>query len=166
MNIGSAAKASGLSAKMIRYYEAVGLVPKPARRESNYRDYDERDVNRLIFVRRARDLGFDMELVRELLSLWSDHRRPKAEVRAIATMQVSRLQMQAARLEEMMTTLRRLITSCKRQTRPECPIIIELSSKAQGHRHSPKTKNRLKGFATAAAKRRAERVVAHRSNKS
>jgi Cu(I)-responsive transcriptional regulator len=141
MNIGNAARASGLSAKMIRYYEATGLVPKPTRRESNYRDYDESDVNRLVFVRRARELGFDMELVRKLLSLWSDQRRPKAEVRAIAAMQVARLQTQATHLEEMITTLRRLIATCKRQTRPDCPIMIELSSKAQTGRKSRKRRH-------------------------
>jgi Cu(I)-responsive transcriptional regulator len=128
MNIGNASKASGLSTKMIRYYEGVGLLPKAARRQSNYRDYGDSDIHRLIFVRRARELGFDVELIRNLLSLWSDRRKPCLEVRAIAVEQVARLQAQATHLQEMISTLDRLIASCRRGTRPECPIIMELSS--------------------------------------
>jgi Cu(I)-responsive transcriptional regulator len=127
MNIGKASKASGLSAKMIRYYESVGLLPEAARRESNYRDYDASDIHRLIFVRRARELGFDVELIRSLLGLWSDRSRSNAEVRAIAMKHVGKLEAQASQLQEMIGTLRGLVSSCKRGGRPDCPIMEELA---------------------------------------
>src|SRR3954470_14574821 len=94
MNIGQATKASGVSAKMIRYYEATGLLPPADRRASGYRDYSETDVHRLRFLRRARDLGFSIATIRELLSLWSDHRRSNADVRAVALSHVANLEAQ------------------------------------------------------------------------
>ena len=83
MNIGQASAASRVSAKMIRYYEATGLLPLPARSDSNYRDYGPDDVHRLIFVRRARELGFEMDSIRELLGLWADRNRSHPEVRKV-----------------------------------------------------------------------------------
>jgi Cu(I)-responsive transcriptional regulator len=127
MNIGKASKASGLSAKMIRYYESVGLLPEAARRASNYRDYDNVDVHRIVFIRRARELGFEVDLIRNLLSLWSDRDRSNAEVRAIAMQHVSELEAQRTRLDEMIATLRGLVGACKRGGRPDCPIMVELS---------------------------------------
>lgn len=131
MNIGSAARASGVSAKMIHYYEAKGLVPEPDRQSSGYRVYGEDDVHRLVFVRRARDLGFSVEEIKELLGLWSDRSRSNKEVREIALKHVADLEAQAARLQEMIGTLNGLIGSCRNATRPECPIMSELSGGAK-----------------------------------
>jgi Cu(I)-responsive transcriptional regulator len=130
MNIGKASKASGLSAKMIRYYESIDLLPQAARRDSNYRDYDEADVHRMVFIRRARELGFEVGLIRSLLGLWSDRDRSNAEVRAIAMQHVGEMEAQAARLQEMIGTLRGLVGACKRGGRPDCPIMSELSGGA------------------------------------
>jgi Cu(I)-responsive transcriptional regulator len=130
VNIGQAAKASGVSAKMIRYYEATGLLPPADRRASGYRDYSETDVHRLRFVRRARDLGFPIDTIRELLSLWSDRGRSTADVRAVALGHVANLEAQAARLQEMIGTLRHLVEACARGDRPHCPIIAELEGGA------------------------------------
>ncbi|HEY0439625.1 MAG TPA: Cu(I)-responsive transcriptional regulator [Xanthobacteraceae bacterium] len=127
MNIGQASKTSGVSAKMIRYYEAIGLLPEADRRESGYRDYCTADIHRLAFVRRARDLGFSMEQIRALLSLWSDTSRSDAEVRAVASAHVAELEAQAEKLQGMIGTLRHLIGSCRRGDRPHCPIITELA---------------------------------------
>ena len=126
MNIGQAAKASGVSAKMIRYYESIGLLPQADRRESGNRDYGEADVHRLKFVRRARDLGFPIEAIRDLLGLWGDQARSDAEVRKVALGHVANLQAQAAKLQEMIATLQHLVQACARGDRPHCPIIEEL----------------------------------------
>lgn len=134
MKIGDASKASGVSAKMIRYYEEIGLLPKPARRESGYRDYGPEDVHRLLFVRRARELGFDMANVRELLGLWTDRRRNRVEVRKVANRHIESMKAQASRLQEMIGALHGLVTACKRGDRPDCPIMLELG---RGRRHAP-----------------------------
>ena len=126
MNIGQASKTSGVSAKMIRYYESIGLLPEADRRESGYRDYGTPDIHRLAFVRRARDLGFSMDQIRALLSLWSDSGRSDAEIRAVASAHVEELETQAQRLQEMIGSLNHLIRACKRGDRPHCPIITEL----------------------------------------
>ena len=126
MNIGQASKASGVSAKMIRYYEQIGLLPEADRRESGYRDYGTPDIHRLTFVRRARDLGFSMDQIRELLGLWSDSGRSDAEIRAVASAHVKELEAQARKLQAMIGSLNHLIGACKRGDRPHCPIIVEL----------------------------------------
>jgi MerR family copper efflux transcriptional regulator len=126
MNIGQAAKASGISTKMIRYYESIGLLPAAGRRDSGYRDYGQEDVHRLAFVRRARDLGFSMEQIRSLLALWSDRERSNADVRAIARAHVKEMEEQARKLQQMIGTLNHLIGSCEKQSRAGCPIIEEL----------------------------------------
>ena len=131
MNIGQAASASGVSAKMIRYYEAIGLLPAPARRESGYRDYGEHDVHRLRFVRRARDLGFPIERIRSLLALWSDRSISNAEVRAIATAQIAELDARARQLDTMVATLRHLVESCRGRSRAPCPILAELGGRTR-----------------------------------
>jgi MerR family transcriptional regulator, copper efflux regulator len=123
MNIGNAAKASGVSAKMIRYYESTGLLPAADRRESGYRDYSPDDVNRLLFVRRARELGFSLERIQALLRLWSDRERSNADVRQVALDHVAELEAKAAELQEMIGTLRHLASACKKGDRPLCPII-------------------------------------------
>ncbi len=108
MKIGEAAAASGVSAKMIRYYESIGLVPPPSRRDSGYRDYGGNDVHRLAFVRRARDLGFSIEGIRELVRLWSDRGRSNAEVKALALGHVAALEKRAEELIEMAEALKHL----------------------------------------------------------
>jgi MerR family copper efflux transcriptional regulator len=131
VNIGQAASASGVSAKMIRYCEAIGVLPAAARRESGYRDYGEHDVHRLRFVRRARDLGFPIERIRSLPALWSDRSISNAEVRAIATAQTAELGMQAQQLDAMIATLRHLVESCRGRPRAPCPILEELGGRTR-----------------------------------
>lgn len=123
MNIGQASSASGVSAKMIRYYETIDLIPRSARRESGYRDYGPSDVHRLAFIRRARDLGFSIDQIRDLLRLWSDGHRSSAEVKAIALEHVAELKQRARHLNEMAEALRHLASACEGNSRPECPII-------------------------------------------
>ncbi len=133
MNIGHVAKASGLSAKMIRYYESTGLVPSADRRASGYRVYSESDLHRLMFVRRARELGFSVEFIRELLALWSDRDRSNTEVRAVALKHVADLEAQAEKLQGMIATLRDLIGTCRRGNRPDCPILSNLAGANSGN---------------------------------
>ncbi|GJD70361.1 Cu(I)-responsive transcriptional regulator [Methylobacterium gnaphalii] len=128
MNIGQAAEASGVSAKMIRHYEAIGLVPPAERRESGYREYDPEDVHRLGFVRRARDLGFSLERIRVLLGLWGDPGRSSAEVKALALAHVEELEGKARHLREMADVLRGLALACDGDERPDCPIIAGLEA--------------------------------------
>jgi Cu(I)-responsive transcriptional regulator len=123
MNIGQASEASGVSAKMIRYYESIGLVPAADRKQSGYRDYGSADVHRLRFIRRARDLNFSVEQIRDLLRLWSDRHRSSAEVKAIALQHVVELKERAKHLNEMANALKHLATACEGNSRPECPII-------------------------------------------
>ncbi len=126
MNIGEAAKLSGVSAKMIRYYEQTGLIPPAQRTDSGYRDYSERDVHLLSFVRRARDLGFSVEVIGELLELWTDDARRSADVRQLAQGHLSNLRRKIEELEAMSKTLETLIDSCSGDHRPDCPIIADL----------------------------------------
>jgi Cu(I)-responsive transcriptional regulator len=133
MNIGQAAAASGVSAKMIRYYESIGLIEAVARTEGNYRVYDGDDVHTLKFIRRARSLGFSIEETEHLLSLWRDKSRASAEVKAIATRHVAELERKITELEEMAATLRHLASSCHGDARPHCPILNELAGEARTH---------------------------------
>jgi MerR family transcriptional regulator, copper efflux regulator len=128
MNIGQASKASGVSQRMIRHYEAIGLIPPAARRESGYRDYDERDVHTLTFVARARDLGFPVEEIGRLLALWRDRGRASAEVKALALARVEELKRKERELAEMRRTLEHLARTCHGDGRPDCPIIESLAS--------------------------------------
>ena len=123
MQICAAARASGVSTKMIRHYEAIGLIPTADRRDSNYRDYSRHDVHRLGFIRRARDLGFAMDQIRDLLRLWSDRARSSAEVKAIALRHVAELEERARELNDMAEALKHLASACGGDERPECPII-------------------------------------------
>ena len=127
MQIGDASRLSGVSAKMIRHYESIGLVPAPARRDSNYRDYGHDDVHRLGFVRRARDLGFSIEEIRDLLRLWGDQDRASADVRALAETHIADLDSRIDRLKEMRMTLHKLVCACDGDDRPHCPIIETLA---------------------------------------
>ena len=130
MNIGEVAKATGVTAKMIRHYEAIGLVPKPARRESNYRDYGPEDIHRLGFIRRARALGFSMEKIRDLLRLWADQERSSADVKALTVHHIAELDAKIALLKEMRHTLNELASACDGNHRPGCPIIEGLAKTA------------------------------------
>lgn len=128
MNIGQASKASGVSAKMIRYYEQTGLIPKADRRDSGYRDYSDSDVHMLRFIRRSRDLGFSVAEIEELLSLWRDKSRQSADVKRIAQAHIAQLRERIASLQQMAGTLETLIDCCAGDDRPDCPIIADLDS--------------------------------------
>lgn len=123
MNIGQASKRTGVSQRMIRHYEAIGLIPKAARRESGYRDYDERDVHTLRFIRRARDLGFPIEEIRTLLALWQDRARASADVKSLALARAAELERKIRELEEMRSSLLDLARTCHGDERPDCPIL-------------------------------------------
>lgn len=128
MNIGQASKASGVSQRMIRHYELIGLIPKAARRDSGYRDYDERDVHTLNFIARSRDLGFPIEEIGKLLALWRDRTRASAEVKSLALARVEELKKKERELREMRRTLEELARSCHGDARPDCPIIETLAT--------------------------------------
>ncbi len=135
MNIGEAAKASGVSAKMIRYYEATGLIPAAGRTGSGYRSYGPKDVQMLRFIRRARDLGFAMERVSELLALWRDRSRASADVKRLALEQVGGLRTRIREMEEMVATLQSLADACAGDDHPDCPILADLGSDQSVVRH-------------------------------
>lgn len=130
MNIGEAARATGISAKMIRYYESIGLIDSATRTEAGYRVYGDKELHTLRFVRRARDLGFSVEKMHELLALWRDRDRASADVKRIALSHVEGLERKAAELQQMADTLRHLAQHCKGNNRPDCPIIQELEGEA------------------------------------
>lgn len=127
MNISAAARASGISPRMIRHYEKIGLVPAPARRASGYRDYGPGDLNRLRFIANARALGFPIDDIRELLGLWSNHHRSSADVKALALARADELGRKAEALQAMRNTLLELADRCHGDDRPECPIIERMS---------------------------------------
>jgi MerR family copper efflux transcriptional regulator len=128
VNIGHASNASGVSQRMIRHYEKIGLIPAPTRRDSGYRDYSDADVARLRFVAHARDIGFPIDEIRSLLGLWHDQSRSSADVKALATTRAVELGRKAMALEEMRATLLDLAERCHGDERPECPIIERLAS--------------------------------------
>ena len=123
MNIGEASKASGVSTKMIRYYESIGLISAPLRTESGYRVYSDNDVHALRFISRARDLGFSVDQMGDLLALWRDRSRASADVKAIALEHIRVLDEKAKALAAMSDTLRHLADNCHGDGRPDCPII-------------------------------------------
>ncbi len=127
MNIGQAAAAAGLSAKMVRYYESIGLVAPAIRTEAGYRVYGADDVHTLRFIKRARSLGFSMETTGELLQLWRDNGRASADVKAVALEHVAELERKIAELRGMADTLRHLAGHCHGDQRPGCPILKDLS---------------------------------------
>lgn len=129
MKIGEASTASGISERMIRHYEKIGLMPAAARRESGYRDYDEIDVHTLRFIGRARDLGFSIAEIRKLLALWQDRSRASADVKALASARVAELKRKERELHEMRRSLEHLAANCHGDDRPDCPILGRL----EGH---------------------------------
>ncbi|OYV36899.1 MAG: Cu(I)-responsive transcriptional regulator [Rhodospirillales bacterium 20-64-7] len=130
VTIRQASLASGVSPKMIRHYESIGLIPAPTRTENRYRHYSERELHELGFIRRARDLGFSIEDIRQLLGLWRDRGRSSAEVKAIALRHITELDEKAAALAAMSRTLKHLAATCHGDGRPDCPIIDALEGAA------------------------------------
>jgi MerR family transcriptional regulator, copper efflux regulator len=130
MKIGQASAATGVSQRMIRHYESIGLIGKAARRDSGYRDYDDRDVHTLRFIRRARDMGFPIEEIAKLLALWQDRGRASADVKALALARAAELKRKARELDDMRRTLEHLAANCHGDERPDCPILGGLEGKA------------------------------------
>lgn len=126
MNIGEAAKSSGVNAKLIRHYESIGIIPKASRSESGYRTYSEVDVNVLSFVRRARGLGFSMKEIKKLVGLWRNKSRASGDVKALAQSHIEGMEQKIAELEAMVKTLKHLARNCHGDHRPDCPIIAGL----------------------------------------
>ena len=130
MKIGEASKQSGVSQRMIRHYEALQLIPKAARRDSGYRDYDNKDVHTLRFIRRSRDLGFPIEEIGKLLALWQDRSRLSADVKALALTRAEELKRKEREIRAMRRSLEQLATACHGDGRPECPILEDLAHDA------------------------------------
>jgi MerR family copper efflux transcriptional regulator len=129
MNIGQASKASGVSAKLIRYYESIGLIPEAGRTASGYRVYTPQEVNILRFVKRARTLGFGIERIQHLVGLWRDKGRASAEVKRIALEHVEELEARIAEMRAMADTLHELAGACHGDERPDCPILRDLEGR-------------------------------------
>jgi MerR family transcriptional regulator, copper efflux regulator len=128
MNIGQAARRTGLSAKMIRYYESIDLLPAAGRTDSGYRQYGAEDLHRLAFIKRARDLGFSLAEVAKLLALWQDRERASADVKALAAGHIAELNHKIAELSGLRDTLQELMDHCQGNHRPDCPILRDLES--------------------------------------
>lgn len=128
MNIGQAADRSGLSAKMIRYYESIDLIAPAGRSANGYRHYGEADLHRLAFIKRSRDMGFSLEEVGRLLVLWQDRQRASADVKALAGSHIEALNQKIAELVGLRDTLQDLVDSCHGDGRPDCPILRDLES--------------------------------------
>ena len=126
MKIGKAATESGVSQRMIRHYEKIGLMPPAARRDSGYRDYDETDLHTLRFIGRARDAGFPIEEIRQLLALWNDRERSSSDVKSLALTRAAELKRKARQLDAMRRSLEHLAEQCHGDDRPDCPILGEL----------------------------------------
>lgn len=127
MNIGEAASASGISAKMIRHYESINLIKQSTRTDAGYRTYTNSDLHTLRFIKRGRSLGFSLDQIRDLLSLWNDSHRASADVKAIALTHVNDLEKRIAELSEMRDTLQDLAKSCSGDARADCPILRGLA---------------------------------------
>ncbi|MDR9836754.1 Cu(I)-responsive transcriptional regulator [Herbaspirillum huttiense] len=128
MNIGEAASASGVSAKMVRHYEGIGLLLPASRTDSGYRQYGDKDVQRLRFIRHSRDLGFSLEQIGQLLDLWQDRERSSRQVKTLAQAHIAELDKKLKELQEMRATLEHLVHGCNGDDRPDCPIIESLAS--------------------------------------
>ena len=133
MRIGEAAKRSGMAARTIRFYEEAGLIEPATRRESGYREFGDDDVRRLRFIHRARNLGFSIDEVGRLLSLWSDRERASADVKGLALEHVARVEAKMAELHSMRDAILHLAERCHGDDRPECPILDELAGRADAN---------------------------------
>jgi MerR family copper efflux transcriptional regulator len=155
MNIGQAAKFSGVSAKMIRYYEQIGLIPKAVRSDAGYRHYSPPDVRSLRFIRRSRDLGFSVEQISQLLVLWRDGDRASADVKAMALSHAAALKAKIVQLQAMAQTLEHLADRCQGDDHPECPILADLAEPAVtvGQRSHASNKTPRFGLDTPASSR-------------
>lgn len=127
MNIGEATAASGISAKMIRYYESIGLIRAPARTDSGYRRYTDADVHTLRFIKRARDLGFSIDRIRALVDLWQNGERRSRDVNELARVYIDELNRDIAKLESIRAQLETLVQCCHGDNRPDCPILDDLA---------------------------------------
>ncbi len=132
MNIGEAARQSGVSAKMVRHYESLGLLPQVQRSDSGYRQYSDAEVHTLRFIKRSRELGFSMPEIAELVSLWQNRRRASENVRRIAQKHADDLAQRIAAMQAMQKTLGHLIHCCQGNDRPDCPILDDLAGAATG----------------------------------
>lgn len=128
VSIGEAARRSGVSARMVRHYEGLGLLPAVARTDSGYRQYGEADIHTLRFIKRSRDLGFSMEEIAELVGLWHNRRRASASVKRIAQKHLGELEQRIADMQAMRNTLAHLVHCCHGDARPECPILDDLAA--------------------------------------
>ena len=126
-NIGEVARRTGVSARMVRHYEGLGLLPKVARTDSGYRQYGETDAHTLRFIKRSRDLGFSMDEIAELVGLWHNRRRASASVKRIAQKHLSELEQRIADMQSMQRTLSQLVHCCHGDARPDCPILDDLA---------------------------------------
>jgi MerR family copper efflux transcriptional regulator len=150
MNIGEAAQSTGISAKMIRHYESVGLVAAPNRTDAGYRQYTDADVHTLRFIRHARDLGFSIAEIGELVSLWHDRSRPSRQVKALASAHIQALDDKARELLAMKATLEHLVDCCRGDDRPECPILASL---AKDETTAPVAFSKSQGLAVSVRRR-------------
>ncbi len=168
MNIGEAADASGVSAKMIRHYEEIGLFPAPPRTDSGYRRYGDAEVHTLRFIRHSRDLGFSLEQIRELVGLWHDRSRPSRQVKELAQAHLQSLRQKTRELMAMTATLEALVHCCHGDERPDCPILATLADEHvdppanNGEGHVGPPANNSGGHVGAPANKGAERTTARR----
>jgi MerR family copper efflux transcriptional regulator len=133
MNIGQAAQASGVSAKMVRYYESIDLIPAAGRTDAGYRQYSDKDVQTLRFIKRSRDLGFSVERIRTLLSLWQDQGRHSADVKRLARGYIAELEEDIRKLQSIRDQLQHVARNCHGDGRPDCPILDDLASSHDAH---------------------------------
>jgi len=152
MKIGQAAELSGVSAKMIRYYESIGLLAKAARRDNSYRDFDERDIHDLRFIKRARSLGFAVEEIERLLALWRDTSGSSRQVKEITSKHIADLEGRIAELQAMVSALKHLSANCHGDDRPSCPILEDLGGRASNG-HDRIRPNGKAGFSALAERR-------------
>jgi MerR family transcriptional regulator, copper efflux regulator len=127
MNIGEAAKISGVNAKLIRHYESIGVIPKASRTETGYRSYSEADVHTLTFVKRSRTLGFSMKEIKKLVNLWKNKSRASIDVKSMAAKHIDEMEKKISELQSMVKTLKHLSKNCHGDSRPECPILDDLA---------------------------------------
>jgi len=132
MNIGEASRASGVSAKMIRYYESIGLIGAARRTDSGYRQYSDEDVQTLRFIKRSRDLGFSLERIKTLIGLWQDRSRKSADVKRLADQYIAELDEDICKLQSIRDQLAHLAACCHGDNRPGCPILDDLAQAGGG----------------------------------